>query len=491
MILIINIFILSGCGGGDDSFDKGTVPVSEVKLFPFAKPLLIKPLNSSTDLSDINITISGHINSSVYVDGLDTGIDINSSGLALVPLTLEDGLNTFEILLKNIDNKSNTLIYQITKKEWIDTKNIKVLELGYIQDSTVTDFGDNVADYNQSTKYYTFEDNPGYSIYAKNGNIEDINLSENVDLQTDIGGIVSPITTIISQKPDTKAKIADLLKITNGHLSFTKDYILENDLNFAKVSQSLYVSLKDENVSSIFTDKIINDLDTISSVHNFVLSLSSSIEDSNLTLIDKYFYNKLAITLDNYDENVSLMSENFKDTRYSMDQNYTFHTRYILNTNQTVCFDKNNPNDTIDCSDENATGDGLLHEGLERNITSASDTLTYINADRIWQDDGDVNNNKLIFDEAKSYCENLTLNSITNWELPSIEDLNNIVDRNSTTTDLTDSNFNNHTDNIYWSNTPYVNLPSSYWVLSFHNGMSGMSSSSSEYYVRCISKTNE
>jgi hypothetical protein len=86
---------------------------------------------------------------------------------------------------------------------------------------------------------------------------------------------------------------------------------------------------------------------------------------------------------------------------------------------------------------------------------------------------------------ALAYCENLSLNSRTDWRLPNIRELKSIVDV-SRYYPAVDPVFPSRLA-YYWSATSVANYPStSAWTVSFANGDDNWYVKTDRYYVRCI-----
>lgn len=109
----------------------------------------------------------------------------------------------------------------------------------------------------------------------------------------------------------------------------------------------------------------------------------------------------------------------------------------------------------------------------------------------MWQDDSI--SDKMTWNNAKSYCENLTLNDYNDWYLPNQSQLSSLVKYQSKSgggIDYTKSQtydiFENITNEIYFTSTEY---PYGYSaeVISFHNGYDFLNESIyNELRVKCV-----
>lgn len=86
---------------------------------------------------------------------------------------------------------------------------------------------------------------------------------------------------------------------------------------------------------------------------------------------------------------------------------------------------------------------------------------------------------------ALAYCEDLSLDSKTDWRLPNIRELKSIVDV-SRFYPVMDPAFSCQLS-YYWSSTTVANYPStSAWTVTFANGDDNWYVKTSRYYVRCV-----
>lgn len=442
------------------------------------------------------LIISGEVNAEVWSAGNKVG-DINSTGEKRLTFNLTPEIvNNFSITLK--DSHSNeSPVYIFTLEHIADPdadKKIKAIDIGYIRDANVTDISDVEAVYVDINNTYTFANSPGYKISLKNGMIKDINLNINIDMFTLTGTVISPITTLLYKDINVKDRLSTVLSVSNDVVNFSKDYIGTNDLNFAKVAQMIYISLKDSNLSTTFINTIKTD-DTIVTPSTFGIALENDVNSSSLNNIQKYFSRKFILELNSFNSDVDTMAITLKDTRYSLDGNYTLHKRVVLKTNQTICYDKSNPSNSIVCVDINASGDGNDLFGDDINYTATrTDAINSIVTDNmsniVWQDNDDNNNTDIIhtWANANQYCLDLNISNITDWKLPTIEELVTITDKNISNGITLNSSFINNISTHYWSSTPYKNISGNYWVIYLDNGMVGYGAPNGEHYVRCIKR---
>jgi hypothetical protein len=92
----------------------------------------------------------------------------------------------------------------------------------------------------------------------------------------------------------------------------------------------------------------------------------------------------------------------------------------------------------------------------------------------------------MIWEDAISYCEGLTIARYTDWRLPNIKELESITDDNI---DI-DTNFfpdvNENGMYYYWSSTTLASDSSFAWTVSFSYGQVAHHSKRGNGYVRCV-----
>ncbi|MBT5934343.1 DUF1566 domain-containing protein [Sulfurimonas sp.] len=102
----------------------------------------------------------------------------------------------------------------------------------------------------------------------------------------------------------------------------------------------------------------------------------------------------------------------------------------------------------------------------------------------MWQDNSAVKSVKKNWQDAKGYCENLTLAGYSDWHLPSIKELETLADTTKVNPAIKDG-FKNVTSSGYWSSSSSVSDSKNAWNVLFQSGFSGNFNKTNEYYVRC------
>jgi hypothetical protein len=110
------------------------------------------------------------------------------------------------------------------------------------------------------------------------------------------------------------------------------------------------------------------------------------------------------------------------------------------------------------------------------------DTLNF----KMWQkSDGGL---PRTWDQANQYCNQLTIGGYADWRLPSIEELESIIDYTSIPAISGMFNHSNKSGGNYWSATPYVNDPTLVWIGNFTYGVvfGAPSNDGGGLYFRCV-----
>ena len=86
---------------------------------------------------------------------------------------------------------------------------------------------------------------------------------------------------------------------------------------------------------------------------------------------------------------------------------------------------------------------------------------------------------------AKSYCAGLNLGG-TGWRLPTIKELQTIVDDSQTNPSIDTTAFPSTPADWFWSSSPLAGSSSYAWSVHFYDGVASNFGVSDTYYVRCV-----
>jgi len=120
----------------------------------------------------------------------------------------------------------------------------------------------------------------------------------------------------------------------------------------------------------------------------------------------------------------------------------------------------------------------------------ASDAFIDTKTGLIWQDNSEAKNISKDWNAAKEYCKNLKLGGKSDWRLPSIKELQSIVDitklKFNRSASVIRSGFENTASGFYWSSSQRVSVSSDAWVVDFSIGTTRRYPKSHRLYVRCV-----
>lgn len=86
---------------------------------------------------------------------------------------------------------------------------------------------------------------------------------------------------------------------------------------------------------------------------------------------------------------------------------------------------------------------------------------------------------------AAAYCQGLTLSGVTNFRLPTVKELNTLIDESSVGPAIDKASFPGTASEWYWTASPYVGLTGYSWAVSFGDGASYINVSG-KGIARCV-----
>lgn len=102
----------------------------------------------------------------------------------------------------------------------------------------------------------------------------------------------------------------------------------------------------------------------------------------------------------------------------------------------------------------------------------------------VWQDNSYAKSMKKDWSDSKDYCQNLILDGQSDWRLPTIKELQSIVNIKKSHPAIKEG-FKNVAGS-YWSSSDCVSNTSSAWFVVFHSGSTLSRAKTKKYYVRCV-----
>jgi len=108
-----------------------------------------------------------------------------------------------------------------------------------------------------------------------------------------------------------------------------------------------------------------------------------------------------------------------------------------------------------------------------------------INKNLMWQDNQDTLVYTSNWTLAKEYCKTLSLNGYTDWKLPTIKVLQEIVDITKFNPAI-NTNFKYIQPSSYWSSSADMKYKGNAWYVGFKTGATFKDSKDYNCYVRCV-----
>ncbi len=165
--------------------------------------------------------------------------------------------------------------------------------------------------------------------------------------------------------------------------------------------------------------------------------------------------------------------------------------------------------DGNEVTDSSLKDDGYYQKGMTPSYTRASDIVTDELTSLMWQDNEAIvnvtkpwletvnytmclNDTNLSGcydtsgDTATSYCSKLSLGGYTDWRLPTLTELESIVDYSKYGPAIDTIYFNNISSNLYWSSSTFEGRKYNAWIVYFYNGKVYRTRKDDNLYVRCV-----
>ncbi|TCK60450.1 DUF1566 domain-containing protein [Seleniivibrio woodruffii] len=103
----------------------------------------------------------------------------------------------------------------------------------------------------------------------------------------------------------------------------------------------------------------------------------------------------------------------------------------------------------------------------------------------MWQDNVDAAISQSTQDGAALYCDNLSFSGYTDWRLPTIDELELLINYGSLAPSI-HSVFQNTASQIYWTSTTYVGDADFAGSVDFYYGMAGLTNKNNIGFIRCV-----
>ena len=126
-------------------------------------------------------------------------------------------------------------------------------------------------------------------------------------------------------------------------------------------------------------------------------------------------------------------------------------------------------------------GFSFLIAGYVKSTDAVKDTKSGL----VWQDNSIVKTQEMIQSDAKTYCKKLSLSGHKDWRLPSVTELQKLVDFKRHNPSIQRAFYYTDMDN-YWSSTIYAADSVRAWAVDFKSGTTSHNRNSYKYRVRCV-----
>lgn len=120
-----------------------------------------------------------------------------------------------------------------------------------------------------------------------------------------------------------------------------------------------------------------------------------------------------------------------------------------------------------------------------RNFLQTDNSVVDLERNLMWQDNLDAKEYLASYTLAKEYCSTLSLNGFTDWKLPSIKELQTIVDIKRKEIAIFEE-FRFIEPSSYWSSTQDMAFKHNAWYVGFKTGATFKDSKDYDCYVRCV-----
>ena len=128
----------------------------------------------------------------------------------------------------------------------------------------------------------------------------------------------------------------------------------------------------------------------------------------------------------------------------------------------------------------------ILYSSLfSSNFIKSENIVIDIEKNLMWQDNIENTEYTANWSLAKEYCKTLTLNGYSDWKLPTIKELQSIVDITKKKQAI-NSEFKYVVPSSYWSSSQDIVNKHNAWYVGFKTGATFKDSKDYDCYVRCL-----
>ncbi|WP_415395975.1 DUF1566 domain-containing protein [Sulfurimonas sp. CS5] len=103
----------------------------------------------------------------------------------------------------------------------------------------------------------------------------------------------------------------------------------------------------------------------------------------------------------------------------------------------------------------------------------------------IWQDHQDNEDLSITYYQSKDYCADLVIGKYNNFRIPSLVELQSIVDYKNYNSAIK-KGFDYVSDEYYWTTTPFVGEKNVVWLIHFKKGERTVKDMHYDRHIRCV-----
>lgn len=118
---------------------------------------------------------------------------------------------------------------------------------------------------------------------------------------------------------------------------------------------------------------------------------------------------------------------------------------------------------------------------------SAKDVIFDTTTSLLWQDASINEDASVTYKEATNYCKFLKIDKYENFRLPTLRELQTLVDYNNYDPAILDG-FKHTASTTYWTTTPFVDADDAVWTLNFEKGSRNTKAVYYDRHFRCVLK---
>ncbi len=119
-----------------------------------------------------------------------------------------------------------------------------------------------------------------------------------------------------------------------------------------------------------------------------------------------------------------------------------------------------------------------------RAFIDGGDTIKDTKTGLMWAKEG--SGKTMNYEEAERYCHECNIGGHNDWRMPTVDELESLVDRTKYNPAIVSDLFKVKTDDWYWTSTPYASYSVSAWLVGFYHGSVVWGGRDSGCYVRPV-----